>query len=157
MGSTVLETPHAIVGAAIAAKIGNPYLAIPLAFASHFILDKVPHWNPHLNTEIKKFGKPTLNSTIFIVLDVVAALVLGFFLASSALPDQSRAIQILLGAFAGVLPDVVEAPYFYLGLKNEMLLKWLQFQKSIQVDTTIVPGLMTQFITIVAAFWWVFN
>lgn len=153
----MLETPHAIVGAVIAAKVGNPYLAIPLAFASHFVLDRVPHWNPHLNTEIKKYGKPTLNSTILITLDVVLALVLGFFMASTALPDQSRAIVIVLGAFAGVLPDVIEAPYFFLGYKNKLLMKLLTFQKSIQVDTTIVPGLLTQVVLVFASFWWLFN
>jgi hypothetical protein len=53
----VLETPHVVVGAAIATKVANPALAIPLAFASHFVLEKIPHWNPHLNTELKKFGR----------------------------------------------------------------------------------------------------
>lgn len=50
----MLETPHVLIGAAIATKVGNPFLAIPLAFASHFVLETVPHWNPHLNTETKK-------------------------------------------------------------------------------------------------------
>jgi len=49
----VLETPHVVVGAAIATKIANPFISLPLAFASHFLLEKVPHWNPHLNTEKK--------------------------------------------------------------------------------------------------------
>ena len=49
----MLETPHVAVGAAIAASIPNPLIAIPLAFASHFALELVPHWNPHLNTELK--------------------------------------------------------------------------------------------------------
>ena len=53
----MLETPHVIVGAAIAYKVVNPALALPLALGSHFILDITPHWNPHLSTETKKFGK----------------------------------------------------------------------------------------------------
>ena len=61
----MLETPHVAVGAAIAVAIPNPYLAIPLALASHMILDHTPHWNPHFYTETKKFGKPTQKSTVF--------------------------------------------------------------------------------------------
>jgi len=53
----MLETPHVLAGAVIAAKVQNPFLAIPLAFASHFILEKVPHWNPHINAEMTKFGR----------------------------------------------------------------------------------------------------
>ena len=67
----MLETPHVIVGAAIATKVVNPALALPLAFGSHFILERVPHWNPHLNTEKNKFGKITVVSTKIVILDVV--------------------------------------------------------------------------------------
>lgn len=154
---TVLETPHVVVGAAIAAKVGNPYLAIPLAFVSHFVLDKVPHWNPHLNTEIKKYGKPTKATTALIIFDVLLSLVLGGLIAAAALPNQTQAFIILLGGFAGVLPDVIEGPYFFLGVKNELIMKWLAFQKSIQVDTSIIPGIATQIVTVAAAFWWIFG
>ncbi len=151
----MLETPHVVVGATIATKIGNPFLAIPLAFLSHFVLDKVPHWNPHLNTEIKKYGKPTKNSTIIVVGDVVLSLVLGGLIASHA-PTQMQSLNVLFGGFAAVLPDVIEGPYFFLGVKNKLVQNWLKFQKSIQVDTTIGPGLATQVITMAACFWWVF-
>lgn len=154
---TVLETPHVIVGAAIAAKVGNPLLAIPLAFASHFVLDRVPHWNPHLNTEIKKFGKPTKATTALIFADVVLSLLFGGAIAMTAMPNQTQAAVILLGGFAGVLPDVIEGPYFFLGMRNAFILKWISFQKSIQVDTSIVPGIATQVVTVAAALWWIFN
>ncbi len=35
---------HAVTGALIAGAVGNPFLAIPLAFASHFVLDAIPHF-----------------------------------------------------------------------------------------------------------------
>lgn len=35
---------HALVGSSIAAAIGNAW-ALPLAFASHFVLDAVPHFD----------------------------------------------------------------------------------------------------------------
>lgn len=153
----VLETPHVVVGAAIATKVVNPVLAIPLAFGSHFVLEKVPHWNPHLNTEKNKYGKVTKKSTRIVALDVTLSLLLGTFIAYQAMPNTALAITILASCFASVLPDVIEGPYFFLGMESEFIKKWIKFQKSLQVDTTILPGLTTQVATIIAAFWWIFN
>lgn len=38
-------TPHLVVGAAIGARVRRPALALPAAFASHFVLDTVPHFD----------------------------------------------------------------------------------------------------------------
>ncbi|MBI3397128.1 hypothetical protein HY045_01485 [Candidatus Woesebacteria bacterium] len=154
----MLETPHVVVGAAIAVKIGNPWLAIPLAFGSHFLLEKVPHWNPHLNTEKKKFGIPTKQSTLIVVGDVIVSLVLGGFITSKALPDTAMAMTILGSGFAAVLPDLIEAPYFFLNMKSKFITeKWIPFQKSLQNDTSPLPGLATQVVTVIAALLWIFN
>lgn len=153
--ATVLETPHALVGAAIATKIPNPAISLPLAFASHFVLDMVPHWNPHLNTELKKHGKVTNKSRNIVIFDVISALAFGTLMASQFATSPSHMVTILFGAFAGVLPDVIEGPYFFLKWKNKAILRWLAFQKSIQVDTTPFPGIATQVATIIAAVWWV--
>ena len=49
----MLLLPHTIVGATIAAKIGSPWLALPLAFLSHFAADLLPHWNPQITQEME--------------------------------------------------------------------------------------------------------
>lgn len=152
--STVLETPHVIVGAAIATKVVHPALAIPLAFASHFVLEKVPHWNPHLNTETEKFGRPTRQSTTIVILDATIALLSGGYIAYRALPNTALAATILGASFFSVLPDLIEGPYFFLKTRSAVIKKWIKFQKSIQVDTEVVPGLATQVLTIAAALWW---
>ncbi len=152
----MLETPHIAVGAAIAMKVVNPALAIPLALGSHFLLEKIPHWNPHLNTEMEKYGKVTKKSTVIVIIDVCTSLALGFFIASKALPSTSHAATILVASLASVLPDVIEGPYFFLGIKSKYINKWISFQKSIQVNTSIVPGLLTQVIIIATALWWIF-
>ena len=151
----MLETPHVVLGAAIATKIPNPWIAIPLAFASHFVLEKVPHWNPHINTEIKKYGHVTTKSTIIIVIDSTLALAVGSYVAWLALPNTAHAATILLASLASVMPDLIEAPYFFLKLRSRFILKWLAFQKSIQVDITPFWGLLFQTITILACFWWI--
>ena len=151
----MLETPHVMVGAAIAIKFPNPLVAIPLAFASHFVLEMVPHWNPHLNTETSKYGHPTKKSTLVVIADSSLALVGGSLIAYSALPDTGLAITILLACLASILPDLVEAPYFFLKSRNKIIEKWIKFQKSIQNDVSIVPGLLTQYLTIFTAIFWI--
>lgn len=151
----MLETPHVVVGAAIAYKLVNPALAIPLALGSHFILEKVPHWNPHLNTEKKKYGRVTPRSTKIVLVDVCTSLLLGGTIAYLAYPNISHSATILIAAFIAALPDIVEGPYFFLDMKGKLIERWVAFQKSIQVDADLVPGLITQAATIIAAFWWI--
>jgi len=151
----MLETPHVFVGAAIAVTVPNPLIAIPLAFASHFVLEMVPHWNPHLNTETKKFGQPTRRSTFITTVDSTIALVAGSFISFKALPNFPHAITILACSFAAVLPDVMEGPYFFLHMKNRFIKKWISFQKSVQSDTGPFLGMLTQLVTIAAAILWI--
>jgi len=150
----MLETPHVFIGAAIATAIPNPFIAIPLAFASHFIMDMVPHWNPHLNTEMDMFGKTTRRSTAITAIDSTLALVSGSFIAYQALPNFGQAILVLACCFASVLPDVIEGPYFFLKMKSKWVTKWITFQKSLQNDTAWYWGLATQLITIAAVIFW---
>ena len=153
----MLETPHVAIGAAIATKIPNPFIAIPLAFASHFVLEAVPHWNPHIFFETKKYGRPTNKSVVIIVIDATVALGLGSFIAWRALPNTGHAITILAASLASVLPDLVEAPYFFLNWKNKLLKSWLNFHKSLQVDTIPFWGFLTQILVIFAAILWIRN
>ena len=153
----MLETPHVIVGAAIATKIPNPLISIPLALGSHFLLDRIPHWNPHLNTEIKQYGKITKATRSLIILDILAALLSGLYIASLSLPDQTHALTVLFASFAAVLPDVIEGPYFFLDWRTKFIERWIKFQKAIQVDAPIRFGLATQFVTIITSLWWILN
>ena len=153
----MLETPHVLVGAAIASKITNPLLSIPISFFSHFMLDKVPHWNPHLNSETEKYGKPTKKSTIIAVLDVTMSLIAGSFIAYRAYPNVSQTINILVCCFMASLPDIVEGPYFFLEFRGKLIKKWIEWHKSIQVDTKFIPGVLTQLTTILASLYWIFS
>lgn len=151
----MLETPHVVVGAAIALKVGNPALSIPLAFGSHFLLEQIPHWNPHLNTEMRKFGKITPSTTRIITADAVLSLALGGYIASQKLPDLFGVGVVLAACFFSVLPDLVEAPYFFLKFKSPFLTRWITFQKKLQSDATLFPGLITQILTVILALWWI--
>jgi len=153
---TVLETPHVIVGAAIASKVGNPLLALPLALASHLLLEQVPHWNPHLNTEKKKFGKITKQSTAVVIFDSSLALISGGFIALYNSPSIARSIVILAACFLSVLPDLVEAPYFFLKMDNPHILRWIKFQKKLQRDAEPFWGIVSQLAIVTLALLWIY-
>lgn len=152
----MLETPHVAVGIAIASKFPNPWVAIPLAFASHFVLDKVPHWNPHLYTETQKTGKPSKQSTIIGLTDILVSLSLGTFFALKSLPDAALASLILACSLASVLSDVVKYPYYFFHFRQKLLVAWVKFERSIQVDTKqVLPGIVTQLLVVIASLWWI--
>lgn len=154
----MVELPHTIVGAAIAYKIGNPALSLPLAFASHFLIDGlIPHWNPHLNSEKKLHGRITTKTKTFVSVDTFISLGVGLYLASQALPDLERAVVVVLGCFLAVLPDVVEGPYFFFNLDHPLLQKFMNWHTLIQRDSPFWPGVLTQFVLSGVALWWFFS
>lgn len=151
----MLETPHVAVGVAIATKFPNPWVAVPLAFLSHFALDKVPHWNPHLYTETQKTGHPSKKSTIIAAADIALSFMLGSAFAYQALPDTKMAILILACSLASVLSDIVKYPYYYFHLRQKWLVKWVDMERSIQVDTkSVYWGLITQGLIVATSIWW---
>ncbi len=151
----MLEAPHVLVGIALAEKAGHPLLAIPLALGSHFVLDMLPHWNPHLNTEMRKHGKiSTMTRRIIFVDSVISAATIAYF-TYRALPDTFLAATILLSAFAAIFPDLMEAPYFFFKKKTNFLEKSIKFQKAIQTDAGPIFGILTQIAVSAVSLWWI--
>lgn len=140
----MLETPHVAIGMAIAKAVPNPLISIPLIFVSHLILDTVPHWNPHLNTETKKYGHLTNKTFAIIEIDLALATILTFYFAKS---DSF----LYIAAFIAMLPDLIEGPYYFWGYKNKYLEIWRKFQKSIQTDADIFWGSLTQILVFLGA------
>lgn len=144
----MLELPHVTVGVAIATAIPNPFIAVPLALASHFITDYVPHWNPHIHTEKKIHGHIKSTTLAFLALDAGAALIFGSWVAVHALPNTMQSTNILLCSFASVAPDVVEIPYYFTHIKLRAIEKLLSFQRAHQWNVPIVWGLLSQVLVI---------
>lgn len=149
----MLETPHVAVGVYLASKFPNPWVSIPLSFASHFILDKVPHWNPHTYTETMKNGRPSKQTFIITIVDIGLAAGLGIWFANSALPDTNQAFIILASSFASVLPDVSKYPFFlFKETRIGLYKKWVEYERKLQVDTrSPFWGLVTQIVVTFAA------
>ncbi len=153
----MLETPHTLVGAALATKIPNPVISLPLALASHFILDKLPHWNPHLCTEKKENGKISKKSFAIVFFDSSIALASGTAIAATQSKNFIHFLVIMTACFLSVLPDVIEFPYFFLNKKSALMEKWISFQKSIQNNADLPWGIITQIIVVGASLWWILN
>lgn len=105
-------TGHALIGTVIAAKIGNPALAIPIALASHFVADAFPHWDTGYHRKQKSKQKFFLQS----LADVTIGFVLSYLVLTLFFPTTS-----LLYAFIIILvsqsPDWLTAPYLFFDMK----------------------------------------
>jgi hypothetical protein len=125
-----------------------------LALASHFILDMVPHWNPHINQEVEKHGHVSKQSTAIVVVDSTIALLTGSFIAYQTLPNYGLSITVLAACFLGVLPDLAEAPYFFLDMKNKTVRNWINSHRNLQSDAPAFWGILTQIAIVAATLWW---
>lgn len=97
-------TAHALVSAAIARAVPNPYLSIPLAITSHFIMDAVPHWDigADWRTRSKSMtGALAIGETVF-----------GITLAYFLFRGKVETPLLLSCIIAGELPDWLEAPWY---------------------------------------------
>jgi hypothetical protein len=114
----VIGLNHALAGGLIGYYVPLP-AALPLAVASHFILDALPHYGlPYAERERSKFWKR------FFTAD--------FFLAASlmAIPIASHNYPMLICGIAAVLPDfvwvlhVIKKKTFDLGEHEGWYRKW---------------------------------
>lgn len=106
-------TPHTLVGITIATAIPNPYIAIPTAFAFHFLGDLVPHWD---YCYISKNGVMDKHYPLKIMADMSLGIGVGMFFtlyALFALNNSGFAINIFLCGIVSVLPDAIMAPVMF--------------------------------------------
>lgn len=136
-------TSHAIIGTIIAAKIGNPTLAIPIAIASHIALDAIPHWDTATNKNNKTFKKLFIHSFI----DVMLGFILSYLLIILFFPATNLSYAFLM-IIASQFFDWATAPYYFFKIKA---FKWVySFQKLFDHDLDLPWGLVIQVILILA-------
>ena len=149
----MLELPHALIGATIAVAIPDPRISLPLALASHFLTDYLPHWNPHINREIKATGQISTQSKIIIMADASLALIAGTYLAAT----RGNFVVIMLACLLAVLPDVAEIPYYFLGMKVGWIEKLISWQRTHQWNVKPLWGILFQAIVILLSFLVIFS
>ena len=120
----MLLTPHTLVGVAVGASIPNPFIAVPLSFALHFLADKVPHWDFYSNTEKEQRLKGW--RPIAVMADLIVAVAIGLTFTYYALwvnGNPAMALNIFLCGIAAVLPDALEGPYIFMDKEPKILEK----------------------------------
>lgn len=112
-------TGHAIIGTVIAAKIGNPALAIPIAVASHIAADLFPHWDPGTNRDKKSFNKFFSGA----VADVLSSFIISFLLLVFIFPKTDLLYAYII-VFSAQFFDWASAPYVFFKVKNPPIFQW---------------------------------
>ena len=140
----MLTTPHLLVGAAIGSQFSNPYIVVPAAVASHFLLDSVPHLMGIV--EVHDLDKKDL---AFVAGDVMLGVSL-VYIFSLLSPNPS---MIYLGAFTSMVPDFHHTFQALFGpdkLKkyNNLHLKF-HYKKRMPVVTGMATQVMTIFLAVV--------
>ena len=114
---------HAIVGASAATLFpGHPEVGFLAAFASHFVIDAIPHWDYQLlsrKTPTGNYLDNDLQMNKLFLYDLVKIgfdFWLGIILSVLLLQSTHAPLQwnILVGALGGMLPDALQFAYFRL-------------------------------------------
>lgn len=112
-------TGHAIIGTVIAAKIGNPALAIPIAIISHVAADLFPHWDTGTNKKLKSKKDFVIQSFTDLFLSYAVMLALLVFL----FPETNKVYAFII-VIAAQGFDWASAPYSFLQIKNPPIFYW---------------------------------
>lgn len=132
---------HALIGASIAAKTNNPYVAAPVALGLHFVADLIPHWD--LGTNHRKRPKWVTGSLA--IVETLIALTIGIFLFLPYVPSSTTLVVAIIFS---LLPDWIEAPYHILKPNAPKFLYYLYKPQSVLHARAQLPwGMVTQVVT----------
>ncbi|MDO8561186.1 MAG: hypothetical protein Q7R91_03145 [bacterium] len=130
----MILTTHAITGVAAASLVpSHRVLAFFLAFASHFLIDAIPHWDYHLVSKRyvggnlmatdMPFGWDFCKDLVKIGFDFVLGLFFSFIIFG--LFFNLSFWLILIGVAGGMLPDFLQ--FVYMKFKHEPLVSLQRF------------------------------
>ncbi len=146
-------TPHILTGAAIGKVLRRPWLAWPVAFVSHFLLDFTPHLDSHAIYGVEQ-GGPTAPEAALGILNFTFGAVLIVWLLRRQ-PDRR---VVLGGALFGILIDLIATiPPLGAWFKTWPGTAWLGvFHHSFQHNVTPAQwplGIATQLVVVAIALW----
>lgn len=102
-------TNHALTGAIIGLIIGQPLIALPVAFLSHFICDAIPHYG---DDAVKLWSKSFKS---LLLLDASLCIVL---VAILAYRHPTHWLLASFCAFLATSPDLLWIPKFIYGIRH---------------------------------------
>ena len=148
-------TTHAVVGAAVVSMLPqHPVLGVCLAFASHFAIDAIPHWDyPIASASINPLMGSSMKYDKSLILDATrigADALTGVSLAVLFFASPQTLTPIVLGACAGILPDPLQ--FVYTRFRREPLVSLQLFHQWIHtknyMKNAVFLGVSTQLIFI---------
>ncbi len=144
----MLSIAHGTAGALIALKINSPFLSIPLILASHYLEDRVPHWDIGQGlSSWKKTRKAAFLQELFF--DFPLSILLVYLIFQIGHPFDWR---IWLGWFVGLLPDFLEFPYLFLDMKFTPIRQLAAFHSWVHRSTPDkLLGLLPQILLILSS------
>jgi hypothetical protein len=112
-GIEMILSTHAIVGAALASFLpAHPIGAFVIGFASHFVLDAIPHWDYPIRSRSvdPRFGAPVVldNALWRDALTIGSDAFLGIAIALLLFGSRESFGVVLLGAIGAMLPDPLQ-------------------------------------------------
>lgn len=138
-------TGHALIGTVIAAKVGNPVAAIPIAIASHFLADALPHWDTGYHRKSKSKRKFLIESAI----DVLLGFVLSYAVIKAFFPATNLEYAFLMVIMAQ-LPDWLTAPYLFFDIKFAPFCWFYKMQKLFDTTKGLPWGFVNQVAVVLA-------
>lgn len=130
-------TGHAVIGTVIAAKIGNPALAIPIALLSHVAADIFPHWDSGTHMKSKSNKRMFVESAVDVLIGFAVSYAIIFFLF-----PQTNLIYAFFMILVSQSIDWLTVLYTIFGIK---LFKWFyNFQSSINGKLDKPWGIINQ-------------
>lgn len=103
----MIATNHALTGAAVAAVVQQPLLAVPIAFASHFVCDAIPHFGIDLQFRSRAMY-------IWLIIDGLAALCMAGYLL---LLGVNNPVLLAFCGFVAMSPDLA---WLHYGVKQQL-------------------------------------
>ena len=98
----MLVTTHVLSGAVIGALAPDLPAALTRGFASHFVLDAIPHWGCEPDEMLRVAVPDGLIGLVAIA-------------AVGKLAEPSRRVSVLTGVFGACLPDIDKPSHLFFG------------------------------------------
>ena len=152
----MLLTPHTLIGVALASNFSNPFVSVPLAFISHFLGDKVPHWDFYSNT--KREDRVKGWRPLAVMGDMAVGVAIGVGFTTYYLwykQDPAMALSTFLCGIASVLPDALSGLTIIGGKENKFLNVLNKIQSKMQFQAPLPWGLLTQIIVIAVSLYFI--
>lgn len=112
-------TTHATLGAVIGQATGNPVLGFTLAFATHLLIDMVPHGDTGMSDNFRIHKRNQKLAIAYVVVDALVAI--GFILLLANTRDIVSMKNFTWGIIGGLLPDFLVGVY---EITKSPLLRW---------------------------------